>query len=99
VDVPQCALEGDAREQQLSRYRRLAGSVTALERTNSAMTVRFEDSVGRELLDHTLRVERSCCPFFAIAFDERGRRLTIGVAEPDQVPALDALAWALSQHS
>ncbi len=99
MDVPQCALEGDAREQQLSRYRRLAESVSTLERTNSAITVRFDVSVDRELLDHTLGVERACCPFFAIAFDERDGRLTIGVAQPDEVPALDALTWALSRQS
>ncbi len=99
MDVPQCALNGDARKQQLARYRRLAGSMTSVERTSAAMGVRFDASLDRDLLDDTVRIEHACCPFFAIAFDERARLLTISVAGPDHAPALDALAWALGDRT
>ena len=63
------------------------------------MRVRFDASLDRDLLDDTVRIERACCPFFAIAFDERARRLTISVAGLDHAPALDALAWALGERT
>ena len=41
-------------------------------------------------------LERRCCPFFAFSFDERSRRLEVGVDNQDAAAALDAIADGLS---
>jgi hypothetical protein len=69
--------------------------VTSLEREPEAVLVEFREDFDRDTLEQTLDVERECCPFFQFAFDESRRRLRVTVRESDQLPALDAMAYAL----
>lgn len=90
-----CALDEGGLRRQLERYRRLARSVSQLDRRDDALTVVFDSSLDRAALDEALTVERACCPFFGFDLDEGARRLTVTVDEREQRPALDAIATAL----
>lgn len=94
--IASCALDEDARGEQIRRYRQLASAVTSLEREPERITVQFAERVDRDLLESTLAIERRCCPFFTFVFDDRAARLEIGVQEPDERPALEAMAYALT---
>ena len=96
--APQCALDRAGLQDQGARYARLATSVTGAERTDGALTVEFGPEVDRELLKRTLAIERECCPFFELAYDEAERRLRASVGDAEHAPALEALAAALGGH-
>jgi hypothetical protein len=93
--IPTCALDQEGMEAQRGRYARLAPDVKRLEREPDALLIEFHEHFDRETLDEALAVERACCPFFLFDFDEIARRLRTTVREPDQLPALDAMAHAL----
>jgi|SRR5437016_9912902 len=95
AQIPTCALDEAGMREQRARYARLAPSVTRVQREPEAVLIEFDQDFDRETLDAALAVERECCPFFRFAFDERRRRLRATVAEPDMLPALDAMAHAL----
>jgi hypothetical protein len=93
--ISSCALdEAGIREQQF-RYARLAQGVRALERRPDELLVTFAEDFDRVTLEKALEVERTCCPFFEFDFDESGRALRITVRNAEQLPALDAIAYAL----
>lgn len=91
-----CALDEQGLRRQRERYARLAPSVVRMRREARELLVDFAPGVHRETLAALIAVERECCPFFALDFDERSRRLRVGVREPRAAPALEALADALS---
>ena len=86
---------GGLRSQQ-HRYRELGRHVTQATRGPQRLTVAFDAEVDVELLEETVRVERACCPFFAIEPSSDLRSLTIEVSDAGQDPALDAIAHALT---
>ena len=94
--VPSCALDHQGLADQRDRHRRLAPSVVHIERDGDLVKVHFAPGYDRRALTELIAVERECCPFFAFSFDERSRRLEIGVHEPDAAAALDAIADAFS---
>jgi len=49
--------------------------------------------------ENVLRVERECCPFFDLGFDPGTRVLTVAVDADEQVPALNAIVFALGTLS
>jgi hypothetical protein len=93
--IPSCALDDAGRREQRNRYMRLAATVTRLERTPEVVVIEFGENLDREALDRALAVERECCPFFVFEFEESSRRLRITVREPEQLPALEAMAATL----
>jgi hypothetical protein len=93
--IPSCALDEVGIREQHARYAHLAPSVTSLEREPEAVLVEFDEDFDRDTLEQALDVERACCPFFRFHFEESRRRLRVTVREPDQLPALDAMAYAL----
>ena len=89
-----CALDADAMSLQRDRYARVAASITGSRRAPGALLVDFDPAtLDRGLLEEALAIERECCPFYVLRFE--GARLSVGVAEPHQEPALDALAHLL----
>jgi len=93
--IPTCALDEAGVRGQRARYNHLAPSVTNLEREPEAVVVEFREDFDRGTLAQALAVERECCPFFQFAFDESRRLLRVTVRESDQLPALEAMAYAL----
>jgi hypothetical protein len=92
--IPSCALDQAGVDEQRARYARLAPNVTGLKREAEAVSIEFRENFDRRMLDQALEVERKCCPFFQFELDEPSRRLRITVRKPEQVQALDAMAYA-----
>jgi hypothetical protein len=90
-----CSLDREALAAQLGRYREIGSAVGETRRSRLALTMRLAPSVSAELVEETLAVERTCCPFFDLSFDREGRILRIAVAEETHAPALEAIAEAL----
>ena len=74
-----------------------APDVERVEREPEAVSIHFCEEFDRELLDEVLAGERECCPFFLFDFDEMARRLRTTVREREQLPALEAMIYALGQ--
>ena len=96
TEVPHCRLDATGLHDQRARYARLAASVERVERADGELSVTFGRTLDRAALDEALAVERDCCPFFRLEFDERERRLRVGVDGAEHQPALDALAHAFA---
>jgi catechol 2,3-dioxygenase-like lactoylglutathione lyase family enzyme len=93
-----CSLEGDDLEAQQARYAALAGHVTAVERSGPRLVAELDEDVDEAAVEELMAVERRCCPFFLLDFDEVGRRLAVSVTDPDQERALDSIESALARR-
>lgn len=93
--VPSCALDDAGLAAQRERHRRLASSVIAFRRNSSRLSIEFEPSFDRAALDEMVAVERECCPFFSFSFDDKMRRLEVGVTDEAFGGALQAIGHAL----
>jgi hypothetical protein len=91
-----CALDEKGFAEQRDRYRRLAASVVDLRRDGDRLVVDFAADLDRGLLAGLLAVEKECCPFFELGFDDEARRLEVGVDDPKLADALDAVADQLA---
>jgi hypothetical protein len=93
--IPSCALDEAGLADQRARYARLVPTVSRIEREAEAVLIEFREEVDLQVLEETLAVERRCCPFFLFEFGDSRRRLRATVREPEQLPALDAIAQIL----
>lgn len=94
--VAGCGLDQAGLNEQLARYRRLGTGAMVTRRSPLELAVDFAAEPDRGLLDTTIEVERGCCSFFALQYDEAARRLSVAVADPERRAALDAIQAALS---
>ena len=95
LPIAECRLDLPGLRAQRDRYREIGRHLTGLEREPRRLTARLSADVDRALVERTIEVERSCCEFFQLRFDDRRRELVVTVAEPARDPALDAIAEAL----
>ena len=95
--IADCGLDQVQLAEQLARYRRLGALATACDRSALALTVSFALDAEPEpaLLRETIAVERECCSFFALGYDQTQRRLTVSVKDATRRPALDAIEAAI----
>jgi hypothetical protein len=93
---PSCTLDRGGLEGQRERYRRAGAAVVAISRERHALIVDFAPELDREALRELMAVERECCPFFRFRFDDRRRRLQVGVERAEQAAALEAIETAFS---
>jgi hypothetical protein len=91
-----CSLDQADLRAQLRRYRRLGSGARLIERDGRRLVVVLCDQVDRLLVEELVAVERACCPFFALDWDERRGRLEISVSQDLHEPALDAIATAIA---
>ena len=96
AEIPTCALDEAGVREQRARYARLTPGVARVEREPEAVLIHFRDGFDRAALDQALAVERECCPFFQFEFDDSERRLRATVRDTEQLPALDAIAQAVT---
>ena len=61
--------------------------------------IRVGSDVPESLILRLIEVERGCCPFVEIVWDEASRRLAIEVPDTDHEPALEAIVSALGAAS
>jgi hypothetical protein len=95
--IAECRLDAAGLQDQRERYARLGRHASEISRGSDDLRVRFQPDLDEGLLRDAMAVERECCPFFSFGYSPRRRILTIGVADPRQAPALDALAFALTE--
>jgi hypothetical protein len=90
-----CSLDEAELRVQLARYRAVGASAELLQRSSQRLAIRVADDTPDAVVEELVAVERRCCPFFDLGWEEGRRRFTISVSRPDQEPALDAIADAL----
>jgi hypothetical protein len=93
--APSCALDEAGLRSQYERYRQAGAGARLVDRSPRRLVVYLDDHVDTKLVDETIATERECCPFFELAWEPHRQRLTISVSQPEQEPALDAIAFAL----
>jgi hypothetical protein len=91
--VPACSLSTDEARRQRARYEKATAAVLDLHRENSQLEVRFSSAVDEKALAELIETESRCCPFLDMSYDAARRALTVGVADPEHEPALDAIAF------
>jgi hypothetical protein len=96
AQVPSCALDEAGLREQQGRFARLSPGVARVTRKPEAVLIAFREGFDRDALDTALAVERQCCPFFQFELDEEDRLLRVTVQNPNQLPALDAIAHAMA---
>jgi hypothetical protein len=98
TDLPMvsgCALDAPALAAQISRYRQLAQAVTAAEVRGSRLVVELAEETDGALIADTIAVERGCCSFLDVAYDETTRRLSLTAGSAGE-PALELITAALA---
>jgi hypothetical protein len=94
--IADCDLDQAALSAQLERYRAL-GARAVVRRTSALeLTAEFATDPDPELLRTAIETERECCSFFTLDYAPADRRLTVSIADPARVSALDLLASALT---
>jgi hypothetical protein len=93
--IPACSLSAGELGHQLARYRAAGQSAEVIERGRRRRVIRVSSAVPESLILRLIEVERGCCPFFELAWDEESRRLTVEVPNGDYEPALAAIVSAL----
>jgi hypothetical protein len=97
--IAECKLDLEGLREQRERYGRLSAALEEIERRPGELVARFSPALDDELLAETLAIERECCAFFRIAYDDSERELSVRVDDPDLDPTLDALRDSLTQSS
>jgi hypothetical protein len=91
--VPACSLSSEEARRQRARYEKATAAVLDLHREKSQLEVSFSSVVDEEVLSELIETESHCCPFLDMSYDAARRALTVGVADPEHEPALDAVAF------
>ena len=90
-----CTLDQGRLGEQLDRYQRLGRAAVSIHDGDAQLVITFGADLDSALLRETIAIERDCCSFLAIDYDESQRRLTIGIDDPAHDAALAALRSAL----
>ena len=85
--------------EQLAGYARAGRGAEMIERERRRRVLRVGPDVPESLILRLIEVERGCCPFFEMVWDEGSRRLAIEVPDSDHEPALEAIVSALGAAS
>jgi len=93
--LSRCCLGADELRAQAERYREVGRGAEAIEHGPRRVELLLDRSADPALVETLVAVERGCCPFFAIEFEPRERRLAISVEDAEHEDALAAVALAL----
>jgi len=96
TSAPACRLNASGLREQIERYRLISTHTASIERGPRRVVARFDADLPHGPLEHALEIERRCCPFIGVEYDDADRRLTLTVRNLGEDPALDALFEALS---
>ncbi|MHB1570924.1 MAG: hypothetical protein ACYCXW_01315 [Solirubrobacteraceae bacterium] len=94
--APSCTLSMDGRRSQRERYLAIAASVDEVAREDKLVWVKINATVDPSIVDEVISVERECCPWLRFEFDRIDLRLKMTTADPDMLPALDAIEDAFT---
>jgi hypothetical protein len=90
-----CSLDDAERLSQRERYRLVGAGAELVERSARRLVIALAGDVDRGVVEELVDVERACCPFFTLEFEESARRLAVSVSRESEQPALDAIEFAL----
>jgi hypothetical protein len=90
-----CSLDETELRAQLARYRAIGAAADLVQRSRQRLVMRVGDRVSDPVVEELVAVERRCCPFFDLGWEQERRYLTISVSSSEEEPALDAIASAL----
>ncbi len=93
--APSCTLDETALRAQYERYRQAGAGARVVHRSLLRLVVELDQHVNTSLVEETIAIERECCPFYELGFEPDRRRLRVSVSQPEQAPALEAIAFAL----
>jgi hypothetical protein len=96
---PSCSLNEAQLAEQLAGYARAGRGAEVIESARRRRVIRVGSDVPESLILRLIEVERGCCPFFEMVWDEASRRLAIEVPDSDHEPALEAIVSALGAAS
>lgn len=91
-----CSLDDFELGEQGARYRAAGRGALIVERCPRKLVIRVSDQVQDEVVEELIAVERGCCPFFDLNWDEAERRLAIAVPDAAHESALEAIVSALA---
>jgi hypothetical protein len=93
--APSCALDEAGMRMQRERYRVVGADARLVERSASRLVVEIDGQVAVARVEEVIAVERECCPFFMLDWEQDARRLTVSGSQAEHEPALNAIAFAL----
>lgn len=93
--IEACTLTPAQARVQSQRHEQVGRSATGVAYDGDAVRIDFDATLDRAALDELIEVERECCPFFTLAYDEDARALTVSVEDAFFRPALEHLAQRL----
>ena len=70
-----------------------------LDRSARRLQLELREDVEVALVDELVAIERACCPYFTLAWQEEARLLTVSVSCVEDEPALAAIAAALGPNA
>jgi hypothetical protein len=97
--IADCTLSVGGLREQESRAVSLRREVESVERGPGSLAVTFGAGVDRAVIDELIEVERGCCAFLAIGYDEHARVLSIGVEDRRHADVLDAFGAFFGQEA
>jgi hypothetical protein len=95
-----CTLTPSGLADQTQRAAALRGAVEQVEEAPGVFHVAFGPGVDRDAVAELIAIERGCCSFLAIDYDERRRVLSVASEDRDAVAALGRLFTGLgAEHA
>jgi hypothetical protein len=70
-----CTLSPEGRVRQRDRFEEVRGDILDIDRTPTALTIRFAPGADERLLGELIAAERECCSFLEIEYSERVLRI------------------------
>jgi hypothetical protein len=95
--IADCTLSVDGLRAQESRAASLRRAVESVAHGPGSLAVTFGAGVDRAVLDELISVERGCCSFLAIDYDEGARVLRIAADDPRHTDVVDAFGAFFGQ--
>jgi hypothetical protein len=86
-----CTLTPSGLDGQKQRAAALQGAVERVEEAPGAFRISFGAGVDRDTVAELVAIERACCSFLTIDYDERGRVLSVVSEDHDAVATLGTL--------
>ena len=75
-----CTLDDTALAEQLRRLATIGRHILRARRDGKGVTVELDGELDDAFLHETLAIERGCCPFLALTWDDATRELTVAAA-------------------
>ena len=97
--IADCTLTPVGLDAQRARAGLLRAAVLGVERTPKSLALSFAKDVDRRLVGELIETERCCCAFLDVGYDERARRLHIGIDRDSDTDVLDMFSALFEEEA